>query len=112
MISDNSDVIETIDSVNDVPIRLTYKQWAHIVESHDYMSGCLDVVIETLSEPDYITHGWTDELIALKNYAKTVISKKTVVVVYKETDDDGFVITAFMTSRFERILRRGIIWQR
>lgn len=107
-----SDVIEIIDSKNGVPIRLTYKQWSHIVETHDYMSGCLDMVIETLSEPDYIVRGWTDELIALKYYAETVISEKTVVVVYKELNQDGFVITAFMTSRPEQILRRGIIWQR
>lgn len=104
----SADTIQTID----VPIRLTYKQWVHIVESHDYMSGCLDVVIETISEPDCIVRGWTDELIALRDYERTVISKKTVVVVYKELDRDGFVITAFMTSRPDHILRRGVIWQK
>ena len=109
---DNADVIETIDSKNNVPIRLTYKQWAHIVEAHDYMSGCLDIVIETLSEPDCVVRGWTDELIALRHYTKTVISKKTVVVVYKEENHDGFIITAFMTSRPEQISRRGVLWQK
>ena len=108
----NADTIEIIESRDNVPIRLTYKQWAHIVESHDYMSGCLDVVIETISEPDYIVRGWTDELIALRDYEETVISKKTVVVVYKELDQDGFIITAFMTSRPDQILRRGVIWQK
>jgi len=108
----NADTIQTIESRNNVPIRLTYKQWAHIMESHDYMSGCLDVVIETISEPGYIVRGWTDELIALRDYERTVISKKTVVVVYKELDQDGFVITAFMTSRPDQILRRGVIWQK
>lgn len=108
----NTDVIEIIDSRNNVPIRLTYKQWAHIVEAHDYMSGCLDIVIETLSEPDCIARGWTDELIALRHYAETVISEKTVIVVYKELNGDGFVITAFMTSRPEQILRRGVLWQK
>jgi len=112
MASNNATVIGTIYSKNNVPIRLTYKQWVHIVETHDYMSGCMDLVIETLSEPDFIVRGWTDELIALKHYAKTVISEKTAVVVYKEMERDGFVITAFMTSRPEQIRRRGILWQR
>ena len=106
------DEIETVDSKNNVPIRLTYKQWAHIVETHDYMSGCLDMIIETVSDPDYIVHGWTDELIALKHYSKTVISEKFVIVVYKESANNGFVITAFMTSEPERIIRRGVIWQK
>jgi len=108
----SSDIIEVVESNNGVPIRLTYKQWAHIVEAHDYMSGCLDIVIETLSEPYFIVRGWTDELIALRNYDETVISRKAAVVVYKEMDHDGFVITAFMTSRPEQILRRGVLWQR
>ena len=108
----NADTIEVIESRNNVPIRLTYKQWVHIVESHDYMSGCLDMVIETISEPDCIVQGWTDELIALRDYQRTVISKKTVIVVYRELDQDGFVITAFMTSRPDQIIRRGVIWQK
>ena len=110
MASEN--VIEVVVSKNGVPIRLTYKQWAHIVETHDYMAGCIDVVLETLSEPDCIVQGWTDELIALKHYDETVISEKHAVVVYKETGDDGFIITAFMTSRPDKIVRRGILWRK
>jgi hypothetical protein len=34
-----------------------------------------------------------------------------MVVVYKE-GDAGFIITAFMTSKPDKILRRGTIWQR
>ncbi len=106
------DVIQTVESQNGVPIRLTYKQWAHIVESHDYMAGYVDAVLETLSEPDYIVQGWTDELIALKYYGKTIISEKYAVVVYRELNGDGFVITAFMTSQADKILKRGVLWQR
>jgi len=32
--------------------------------------------------------------------------------VYRELNGDGFVITAFFISRFERLLRRGILWQK
>jgi len=105
------DIIEVVSSKNSIPIRLTYKQWAHIVDSHDYMSGNLDLVLETIEDPDYIVRGWTDELIALRHYQETTISEKYVVVIYKE-DKDGFVISSFMTSKHEKILRRGIIWQK
>ncbi len=98
-------------SKNGVMIRLTYKRWVHILESHDYMAGNLDLVIETVEDPDYIVSGWTDELVALKHYKKTSISEKNVVVVYKE-NQEGFIITAFMTSKEDKILRRGVIWEK
>jgi len=60
----------------------------------------------------WCVRGWTDELIALKHYAKTVISEKDAVVVYKEESTDGFVITAFMTSTPGRIRKRGIVWRK
>ena len=105
------DSMRSAISKNGIPIRLTHKQWAHIVESHDYMAGNMDMVLEAVENPDYILRGWTDELIALKYYERTLLSKKYMVVVYKE-GSDGFIITAFMTSRRDKMLRRGIIWQR
>lgn len=106
-------LIDVITSVNNIPIRLTYQRWAHIVENHDYMAGCLDLVLESLSEPDIIVTGWIDELLAVRHYPKTVITEKNVVVVYKEIDErDGFVITAFMTSNLAKLLKRGVLWQR
>jgi len=49
-----SDTVETVISKNKIPIRLTYKQWVHITDNHDYMSGCRDMVLETVAEPDII----------------------------------------------------------
>ncbi|MDA0672471.1 MAG: hypothetical protein O3C67_02025 [Cyanobacteria bacterium] len=109
---ENKTVLAIIQSYSQVPIRITYTQWAHVLENHDYMAGCLEFVLETLGEPDYIATGLKDELIALKAYPKTPISKKSVVVVFKELLDEGFLITAFMTSKPEKILKRGIKWQR
>jgi YD repeat-containing protein len=48
------DVLQTAVSVHGHTIRVTYKQWAHITENHDYMSGNLDKVLETLAEPSRI----------------------------------------------------------
>ncbi|MGC9445277.1 MAG: hypothetical protein ACP5E9_10185 [Candidatus Methanospirareceae archaeon] len=105
------DTIGSATSKNNVRIRLTYKRWAHIIDSHDYMSGNMDLVFETLEDPDFIVHGWTDELIALKHYEKTSISEKYVVVVYKE-GVNGFVITAFMTAKHTSLMKRVILWQK
>ena len=106
------ETIQTCISKNNVSIRLTYKQWAHIVEAHDYMSGNLDLVLESIEDPDYIVEGWSDELLAMKHYESTSISEKYVAVVYKEEGKDGFVITSFMTSSHESVLKRGILWQK
>jgi hypothetical protein len=40
------------------------------------MAGNLDLVLESIENPDYTVRGWTDELIALKYYEKTSISDK------------------------------------
>jgi hypothetical protein len=99
----SQNVIEVVISQNNWPTRLTYKQWSHITENHDYMAGCIGMVLETIAEPDLIVKGWTDELIAIKHYPKTVISRKDAVVIYKELKNDGFVITSFLTSSCEKL---------
>ncbi len=106
------DVVDIAISKNRIPIRVTYKQWVRIVESHDYMSGNIDLVLESIENPDYIVRGWTDELISMKHYEETCISQKYVIVIYKEDGKDGFVISAFMTSKEDKILKRGIIWRK
>jgi len=105
--------IGVASAISGALIRVTYRQWAHILESHDYMAGNLDLVLETLSKPDFIAKGWSDELIALRHYPKTSIMEKDAAVVYKELSErDGFVITAFLTSKPQKIIRRGILWQK
>jgi hypothetical protein len=104
--------MEIAISRNGVPIRITDERWTHVVESHDYMAGNRDLVIETIENPDYIVTGTGGELIALRHYEATSISEKHVVAVYREFTDDGFLITAFMTSRPDTILRKGIVWQK
>lgn len=105
-------VIAHIKSKNDIPIELSEKQWLHIVESHDYMAGNMDKILETIHEPDYIVTGTKQELIAMKHYNATNISEKYCVVVYKEINDNGFIITSFFTSKEEKILKKGISWKK
>jgi hypothetical protein len=104
--------MEIAVSRNGIPIRISDERWTHVVEAHDYMAGNLELVIETIEDPDDLVAGSKGELIALRHYEATVLSEKYVVGVYREFSDDGFLITAFMTSRPDTILRRGILWQK
>jgi hypothetical protein len=105
-------MIGSVISKNGKDIRLPAERWAHIVEAHDYMAGNQDLVFETIEDPDYIVQGESNELVAIRYYQKTSISEKNVVVIYKEVVNSGFVITAFMTSKPEKIFRRGVLWKK
>jgi len=105
--------IATTKSKNNKAIKLTAERWFHIIESHDYMAGYFHDVLETISDPDYVVAGKKEELLAAKFYKKTHISPKYLIVVYKEKNKEGFVITAFMTLKIDNVLkRRGILWRR
>lgn len=107
----NHETLTVASSINGKSIRLTFKQWAHIIESHDYMAGNLEKIMETVGSPDCVVSGKHGELIALRRYEKTNISEKHCVVVYRE-NNNGFVITAFFTSKPETIIKRGVIWKK
>lgn len=100
-------------SVHGHSIRLTPAQWTHVVEAHDYMAGNLDLVVETLSGPvRVISAVSTASLLTLRDYEKTNISQKTAVVIYRN-GPDGFLITAFLTSKPGKIEQKGTrIWPR
>jgi len=97
-------------SVNDVPIRLTGERWTHIVENHDDMAGYYFDVLETVANPKWVFKGdEEDELWAVK----LVSERKAMLVIYKElrAQNDGFIITAFLTTKIQKLLKRRIIWQ-
>ncbi|HWG97436.1 MAG TPA: hypothetical protein VN647_10160 [Nitrospira sp.] len=104
--------LATLISKRGVRVRLTHERWSHIVESHDYLAGHLDLFVETVSDPDCVVTGVKDELLAVKRYDETAIGAKHVVVAYKEQGQDRFIITAFMTSKIDKLLKRGIQWQK
>lgn len=99
----------SVVSVNHVPIRLTDERWRHIVENHDDMAGHYYDVLETLADPDAVYEGNSGELLAVSSISRP----RLLVVVYKETSSaDGFVITAFFTTRNQPIERRRRLWIR
>lgn len=99
-------IIGTAVSKSNVLIRLTEKQWVHIVENHDDLAGRSSEILEIIAEPDIIVKGARNEFLAAK---KTHV--KWTIVVYKEIKStDGFIITAFITSRIQYLMKKEIVW--
>ncbi len=63
-------------------ILLSSERWYHITESHNYMAGNEDLVIETIETPDF------------------------------RENQENFIITSFMTSKGEKFLKKEVIWQK
>ncbi|MGQ9468508.1 MAG: hypothetical protein ACUVTD_01570 [Nitrososphaerales archaeon] len=103
-------------SVDGKKIHISAKTWSHVIEEHDEMAGNIDLVLETVNDPDFILHGTTEEKVATKFFPRTNVGPKYIVVPYKETSNtEGFIITSYMMSkrRFSRFLkRRGVMWHR
>lgn len=98
--------MDIVISKGGVPIRLTEERWFHIVENHDDVAGRYDEVLETIEAPDIILQGYRGALIAVRNLGR----RKYLAVIYRElTRNDGFVITAYITSQ---ISRRRIKWRK
>jgi hypothetical protein len=100
------DDMEVAYSVQGVPIRLTSERWFHIVESHDDLAGYYDDVMRTIEDPDLVVTGYRGSLIAVRGYGRD----RYLTVVYRElSPSDGFVITAYFTSKIDR---KKAIWER
>lgn len=91
-----------------IPVRLTDERWAHVVEEHCELAGMINEILETLASPDRILLGNRGECLAVRMLS----AAKALVVVYREdmATMDGFVITAFVTSRMGSLERRPQLW--
>ena len=97
---------ETVYSKNGVPIRLTDERWTHITEEHGELAGLRLEIVETIADPTEIFAGNRGELLAVRE----VEPGKYLVVVYRESQHDGFIITAFLTRKRQAMRRRQQLW--
>jgi hypothetical protein len=87
-----------------VTIRLTAKQWEHIITARPELGGFMRQVLRTVEEPDDVfepLHRTKPQLLAVKRFPKLseVGLSQNLVVVYRETSlHEGFIITAFSIS--------------
>lgn len=99
-------LLETVNSRNGIPVRLTDERWAHISAEHQELVGLRREVLDTVANPARIFAGGAGELLA----ARQLATGKWLLVVYRELGHDGFVITAFLTRRIASLERRKQIW--
>ena len=97
---------DIVPSKNQVPIRLTDRQWAHIVAGHEELAGSRREVHRSVTEAELILEGREGELLAVKEQEPG----RWLVVVYRELTNDGFIITAFLTSKENSLHRRRQLW--
>ena len=99
-------ILETVPSLNNVPIRLTEERWEHIVDSHPYMTRYFEDMLDAVYHPEYIFQGHRGSLIAV-----VMLRKKSFLhVMYRELSrEDGFIITAYIKTSLDR---KNAIWPR
>jgi len=101
--------MDVIKSKNDVSIRLPEERWFHITEEHSEMAGYYFEVLEVVAQPEAVYKGRAGECLAIRKVEKD----KYIVVIYKEvSNEDGFIISAFLTRRKRQLERRQRLWPR
>jgi hypothetical protein len=73
-----------------------------MTEEHCELAGMRLEVLDTVANPLRILVGGAEELLALRE----ISLGKYLVVVYREFEKNGFIITAFLTSRTQSLNRR------
>lgn len=99
--------VKTTKSVSGKLIRLTDERFQHIKDRHPEIGSHLSKILQTVHDPDLVTSGWFEEVIAIRKFGVFYLA-----VVYREEETDGFVITAFLTRSRKYFEKRGIIWSK
>jgi len=103
--------MQIVTSVAGVPIRLTQERLEHIARRHPEMRDQEARLLETVATPDYVQAGDGGTLLAVKHYARTPLTEKDCVVIYRELGgEDGFVVTAYLTR--QPATWRRALWKR
>lgn len=109
------DVATTV-SKNGISIRLTGERWKHICLMHPNLQEKQDQVLGTVKNPDYIFKGKGEELLAVSALSKrgyfVVVYKETLLLRNKESESDGFIITAFETTDKLWLFKKELIWNK
>lgn len=87
-------------------VRVTRERWQLIVTAkHPVMAGCEDGVKAALEAPDEVRESSSDRTVFMFYKAERV--KRWVCAVAKETETDGFLVTAYPTDAIKEGVR---IW--
>lgn len=83
----------------------------HITVGHPEVAGYYFEIVQTLETPETVYVGNRGELLAVRELPDG--NGKNLIVVYKEvSQEDGFVITAYLSNKVQELQKRTIVWQR
>ncbi len=99
-------MINIVESLMGIPIRLTNERWNHIIEEHAEMAELRTEILETIRNPQRIFLGNEGERLAVREFTPG----KHLVAIYCEEKEDGFLITAFMTRKIKALERKKQLW--
>lgn len=95
-----ADRLFEVEDVFGKKIRTTKAYWAYISETkHRVLKNKLSVVIQTLKEASEVRRSREDSKVLLY-YRK--INRHYLCVVAKHLNDEGFVVTAYITGKSRR----------
>jgi hypothetical protein len=97
---------DATNSLNGILIRLPNERWQHIIQRHTDIADKKDLILQTIANPDRLLAGNEGALMAVQ----ALETGKWLVVIYKETSQDGFVVTAFSTRKINPLNRRQQLW--
>ena len=91
-------------------VRLTDERRQHILE-HPEMAGMESALAETLRDPQLVIRSQTDETATLnyRYYFHTLVGGKWLCVVVRYSDEDAFVLTAYLTDKPKR---GEVLWRK
>jgi hypothetical protein len=76
-------------------------------DGHEELADYKNNILDTVEEPEAIFEGRSGEYLAVKAFDE----RKKIVVVYSEfVENNGFVITAYLTSKIEKLEKLKRIW--
>jgi len=96
--------------VFDCLIRLTDERWEHILRGHPELKKMKAEILAAISNPQRVMAGAGNEFLAVSEIAKG----RFLIVAYVEGEDgpecEGFIATAFKTTKMNSINQRDQIW--
>jgi len=98
-------------SISGNTVALTKSGMDHIAKRHPELKNfdLANKIGIAIKYPDYVVQGKFGRYIAVRSEPMVLGKAKYMVVIY---EDGGEVITAVMTSKIGKIIKRNILWKR
>lgn len=103
--------MDILTDYNGISIRLTDERLQHITDAHPSVLELPNAIAETLESPDTVRLSLRsrDTKLYYRWYTETKYNDKYVCVVVVISEDDAWIITAYLT---DAIKRGELIWER